>query len=108
MLFADPAMLSRDMVGDALRLLRHEPSRAMLRKIAAAMLAEPPGEAPPPELEGLEYQVIWGERDRIISAPPALGARLGHRLHLLRDAGHMPQLERAARVNQLIADVIPE
>jgi pimeloyl-ACP methyl ester carboxylesterase len=72
------------------------------------MLAEPLGEAPPPELEGLEYQVIWGERDRIVSAPPGLRARLGHGLHLLRDAGHMPQLERAARVNHLIAGFIPE
>ena len=47
-------------------------------------------------------QLIWGRDDRIV--PVAHAESLASRLpvHILPDAGHLPHMEKAAAVNQLI------
>jgi pyruvate dehydrogenase E2 component (dihydrolipoamide acetyltransferase) len=47
--------------------------------------------------------VIWGTEDQVISAAHAQNAKIA-KVGLIDDAGHMVQMEKAARVNQLRLD----
>lgn len=51
--------------------------------------------------------VVWGDRDLILPAAHLEAARilLPHaRFHLFRDTGHMPQVERAEELSELLVD----
>jgi len=50
----------------------------------------------------MPVQLIWGAGDRIVPPPAADILPVGLPLHLLPDAGHMPHVEAASRVNALI------
>ncbi len=53
--------------------------------------------------------VIWGEQDRLVpvGAAYAYEKRIPHsELHLIHDTGHMVQIERPARFNQVVEDFI--
>jgi pyruvate dehydrogenase E2 component (dihydrolipoamide acetyltransferase) len=54
----------------------------------------------------MPVQIIWGRDDRII--PPAHAEALaGHvPVHILDEAGHLPQMEKAGEVNRLLARFI--
>jgi pyruvate dehydrogenase E2 component (dihydrolipoamide acetyltransferase) len=104
-LFADPALVSRQLVDDVLKYKRLDGVTDALRALAAAqfpggrqrdILADAVTAGGPPVL------VIWGEQDRII--PAAHAAALSGRAHIeiLPHAGHMAHMEQPARVNQLI------
>jgi pyruvate dehydrogenase E2 component (dihydrolipoamide acetyltransferase) len=105
-LFADPALVSRQLVEDVLKYKRLDGVTEALRALAAAqfpaghqrdILAGAVTAGGPPAL------VIWGEQDRII--PAAHAAALSGRAHIeiLARAGHMAHMEQSARVNQLIS-----
>ncbi|MBB4909902.1 alpha/beta fold hydrolase [Actinophytocola algeriensis] len=52
--------------------------------------------------------VVWGDRDLILPAAHLEAARtlLPHaRVHLFRDTGHMPQVERAEELSELLVDL---
>lgn len=51
--------------------------------------------------------VVWGDRDLILPAAHLEAARmlLPHaNIHLFRDTGHMPQIERAEELGKLLVD----
>ena len=48
-------------------------------------------------------QVIWGREDQVIPASQAEGLPPQVTLRLLEGVGHMPHMEQAGAVNQLIA-----
>lgn len=105
-LFADPGVVTRPMVDDALAMKRTDGVQDALARIAAATM--PAGRQTydgRATLAGLRVpvQVIWGEADGVI--PPAYAAGLPDAVavHVLPGAGHMPQMEQAARVNELMA-----
>ena len=50
---------------------------------------------------GIPTTVIWGAEDAVIPSAHA-GALAGARVEIIADAGHMVQMENAARVNELI------
>jgi pimeloyl-ACP methyl ester carboxylesterase len=53
--------------------------------------------------------IVWGDRDRILPVKQMKTAQrlLPHaRVHLFKDAGHMPQLERAAQFGELTLDFL--
>lgn len=54
--------------------------------------------APP----GVALQLVWGAEDRIVSPPPPSLIPANIPLHLLDGAGHMPHVEAASRVNELV------
>jgi pyruvate dehydrogenase E2 component (dihydrolipoamide acetyltransferase) len=104
-LFADPTLVSRQLVDEVLKYKRLDGVTDALRALAAAqfpagrqrdILANAVTAAGPPAL------VIWGEQDRII--PAAHAAALSGRSHIeiLPGAGHMVHMEQPARVNELI------
>jgi pyruvate dehydrogenase E2 component (dihydrolipoamide acetyltransferase) len=104
-LFADPTLVSRQLVDEVLKYKRLDGVTDALRALAAAqfpagrqrdILANAVTAAGPPAL------VIWGEQDRII--PAAHAAALSGRSHIeiLPGAGHMAHMEQSTRVNELI------
>lgn len=104
LLFADAALVSRQMVDDVLRYKRLDGVGALLGELGSALFGggqqqEQPGRrlgANPPAL------VLWGREDRIIPASHASHAPAGAHVEILDRAGHMAQMERASDVNARI------
>lgn len=98
-LFADPALVTRQMLEDMLRFKRLEGVDQALQQLAAA-LAE--GDRQRHDLRGVLGQhpalVVWGGKDAIIPASHAEG--LEAEVLVLPEAGHMVQMEAADQVNQ--------
>jgi pyruvate dehydrogenase E2 component (dihydrolipoamide acetyltransferase) len=108
MLFANPELVSRDMVEDVLRYKRLDGVTAALETIARA--AFPDGRQAVQLAERLgalavPTQAIWGRRDGIV--PPAHAEALPTKVavHMIDDAGHMAHMEAAGEVNRLIAAI---
>ncbi len=108
-LFADPELVSRDMVNDILKFKRLDGVDAALGALADGVF--PDGAQAlilRDRLEALDVptQVIWGADDRILppshadGLPPAIG------VYILKDAGHMPHMEQASEVNGLIGKIV--
>lgn len=103
-LFTDPSVVSGEMVEDTLRAKRLDGAEAGLRRIADA--AFPSGRQADdlrPVLKELAAPVlvIWGDGDAVIPVGQVDGPRTT--FEIVAGAGHMPQMERAAEVNRLIA-----
>jgi pyruvate dehydrogenase E2 component (dihydrolipoamide acetyltransferase) len=106
-LFVDASLVSRDMAEDVVRFKRLDGAAACLSTIAAvnfpagrqaAILRDRLGEISVP------VQVIWGAADRILPVRQAEGLPTRVAVQILKEAGHMPHMEKAAEVNrQLLA-----
>ena len=108
-LFADPELVSRDMVMDVLKAKRIDGAIPSLKTIAGAtfaggrqslLLADRLTELAAPA------QAIWGVEDQIVPVAHAEHLPEGIAVHRLDGAGHMAHMERAAQVNQLIETLI--
>jgi pyruvate dehydrogenase E2 component (dihydrolipoamide acetyltransferase) len=105
MLVADPNLITADMVEEILKFKRLDGALAALQAIAVANF---PGGAQTVSLRDAvaaieaPVQIIWGEADRIL--PPAHAEGLPQTITVSRiaGAGHIPHMEKAAEVNQLI------
>jgi pyruvate dehydrogenase E2 component (dihydrolipoamide acetyltransferase) len=109
MLFADPELVSRDMIEDILRYKRLDGVEAALARIAAALFpGGRQGIALRDRLSGLACpaQVIWGKGDRIVPAGHAEGLPGAVAVYLLEGAGHMAHMEQAGEVNRLIGTLV--
>ena len=104
-LFANPELLTRQMVDDVLKYKRLDGVGELLGALSRGVFsggrqAEQPGlrlgETGKPVL------VIWGREDRIIPAHHAGSAPQGATVEVLDGAGHMVQMERANDVNRLL------
>ena len=108
-LFADPELVSRDMVMDVLKAKRIDGAIASLQTIAGATFA---GGSQTLQLGGRlselssPAQVIWGAADQIIPASHADDVPEGIAVHRIDGAGHMAHMERASEVNKLIEALI--
>ncbi len=106
-LFSDGSLVTRQMVEDILRSKRIDGVDAALATIATAQfdgdhqkldLAARAGDLDVPT------QIIWGADDRIIPASQARNLA-GAKVTVIDDAGHMPMMEEAGEVNQLITQI---
>ncbi|NMG73903.1 acetoin dehydrogenase dihydrolipoyllysine-residue acetyltransferase subunit [Aromatoleum diolicum] len=104
-LFADPALVTRQLVDDMLKYKRLEGVGDALRTLAgslfengrqATVLRETAARFGKPVL------VIWGADDRIIPAAHAQGLTAPVLVEVLPKQGHMLQMEAANEVNRLI------
>ena len=103
-LFADPKLVSRQLLEDLLRYKRLDGVEAALKTISSQFQAGGKQRtvlAPKLKGFGAPILVIWGEDDRVI--PPAHANALeGAKTEIISGAGHMAQMEKASRVNELI------
>lgn len=103
-LFADPGLVSRQLLDDLLRYKRLDGVGEALAALGEALFgggrqsALPATQLP----QGLPVLVIWGEQDRIIPAAHATRAPAGAAVHVIPGAGHMVQMEQSAQVNALL------
>ncbi|MFO1055422.1 MAG: acetoin dehydrogenase dihydrolipoyllysine-residue acetyltransferase subunit [Dongiaceae bacterium] len=108
LLFADPSLVTRDMVNDLLKFKRLDGVDAALRAIAGASFA---GGTQTLQLRDqlaalkVPTQVIFGAADSIIPAAHAEGLPRSIRVHVLPGTGHMPQMEKAGDVNAFIEEL---
>ncbi|MFT4015278.1 MAG: acetoin dehydrogenase dihydrolipoyllysine-residue acetyltransferase subunit [Paracoccus sp. (in: a-proteobacteria)] len=107
-LFKDQSLVSRAMVEDLLKFKRLDGVQDFLAELSGNLFAEGRQArqvADALAASGVPAQVIWGEADAII--PPGHAANLpGATMHLIPNAGHMVQMEKAAEVNRLVRDFI--
>lgn len=104
-LFHDPATVTRQLVDDLLKYKRLDGVDTALQAISQALFADGRQSA---VLAGalksasVPTLVLWGESDRVI--PAAHAAALGERAtsEVIGEAGHMVQMEKANRVNELV------
>ena len=105
MLFADPGLVSRSMIDDVLKYRRLDGVQTALEALAVAMFAGG-GQSVliVDRLAGLQLpvQVIWGGKDQVIPVSQAR-ALPDASVVIVKDAGHMAQMEAASEVNQLIS-----
>lgn len=110
-LFANPDLVSRQMVDDVLKYKRLDGVSELLGALSHGLFsggrqAEQPGlrlgETGRPVL------VIWGREDRIVPARHAGSAPPGATVEVLDGAGHMVQMERARDVNRLLKQHIAQ
>jgi pyruvate dehydrogenase E2 component (dihydrolipoamide acetyltransferase) len=104
-LFADSALVTRQLVEDLVKYKRLEGVQAALEKIASSAFD---GAAQRrvfrDRLAALAPRtlVIWGDRDQVIPAQHAQGLPAGVQAEVLAGRGHMVQMEAASDVNRLI------
>ena len=106
-LFANPGLVSRQMIEDVLKYKRLDGVDGALRALSTALfdggaqagvLHEAVAAAGKPTL------VVWGEQDRIIPAAHATTLGSNARTEVIPNAGHMVQMEAAGTVNALLKE----
>lgn len=103
-LFADPGLVNRDMINDVLKAKRLEGVESCWRMIAEAAIFSVEDHNSSAVLGGLSMpvQLIWGQKDLIAKKPESGSLPESVMMHVLDGAGHMPQMEAAGEVNELI------
>jgi len=109
LLFADPSLVTRQLVDNVLRNKRVDGADDALRTIAAK--AFPVGNQAAvlaPQLVDLNVPllVIWGSEDRIIPVRHADAVAATARVEVIPDTGHSPHMEAAGVVNRLIDEFL--
>lgn len=107
-LFNDKSLVSRAMVDDLLKYKRLDGVQEFLTELAGNLFSggrQAQQVAGALAASGVPVEVIWGEADAVIPAAHA-GAVKGAATHLIPDAGHMVQMEKAADVNRLVREFI--
>ena len=108
MLFADPSLVSRDMIEELLKYKRLDGVGQALRAIAdAAFAGGRQAHVFTDRMDRIKVpvQAIWGAEDRIVPSSHASVIPEGHR-HVFGGAGHMVHMEKAGEVNRLISDFL--
>ena len=104
-LFADPALVTRQLLDDLLKFKRLDGVGDVLSTLAAGLFADGRQAQLPVRALGVKAPrtlVIWGEHDRIIPAAHAKHAPAGTAVHVMQGAGHMVMMEKAGEVNTLL------
>ncbi len=104
-LFADPALVTRQMLDDLLEHKRLDGVSEVLERLGSALFAGGrQAERPVARLDAsrIPVLVIWGAEDRVIPSAHARQAPPGAEVHVLEGAGHMVQMERANEVNGML------
>lgn len=104
-LFADPGLVSRQLLEDLLKYKRLDGVSEALERLSGSFLAEGRQQlllAPSLAALDLPLLAIWGQEDRIIPAAHAQALGSSARAEVIPGAGHMVQMEKASRVNELI------
>jgi pyruvate dehydrogenase E2 component (dihydrolipoamide acetyltransferase) len=104
-LFADTALVRREMLDDILKFKRLDNVQEILTSIADTVFAGGHQALVLRDaLAALDMprQVIWGAQDRIVPVSHSEGLPESVQVHVFEEAGHMVHMEKAAEVNTLI------
>jgi len=104
-LFADPSLVSRQLLDDLLKYKRLDGVTELLGALAKGLFADGrQADTPGLRLEGgkLPVLVVWGADDRVIPAVHAANAPAGATVEVLAGAGHMSMMEKHGEVNALL------
>lgn len=104
-LFADPSLVSRQLLDDLLRYKRLDGVTDLLGALGGALFGGGhQAELPATQLPARELPllVVWGEDDRVIPVAHAQAAPEGATVTVLPGAGHMVMMEKAGEVNALL------
>ncbi len=107
LLFADPELVTRQLVNDELRFKRMDGVDEALRAIADKLF--PDGkQTDVPDLSGVEVPIlaIWGREDQVIPASHTENLPDHARVEILDNSGHMPQMESAGKTNRLVGEFL--
>jgi pyruvate dehydrogenase E2 component (dihydrolipoamide acetyltransferase) len=108
-LFADPDLVSRQMLDDLLKYKRLDGVSQALTQLGAMLFGGGrQAELPVPRLagSGVPMTLLWGSEDRIVPAAHAANAPAGATMQVISGAGHMVMMEKAAEVNaRIVAQV---
>jgi pyruvate dehydrogenase E2 component (dihydrolipoamide acetyltransferase) len=107
-LFADPGLVSRDMINDVLKYKRMDGVDQVLHSIAGkAFAGGRQSTVLRDKLAAVKapVQVIFGAQDQIIPAKHAEEVSGNVKVKVIPDAGHMPHMEAASEVNRLILEL---
>jgi pyruvate dehydrogenase E2 component (dihydrolipoamide acetyltransferase) len=107
MLFANPDLVTRQLVQDVMKFKRLDGVDEALRKVADKIF--PDGkQADVPDLSEVSVPIlaIWGSEDRIVPVSHSENLSENARVEVLKDTGHMPQMEAAGKVNRLIGEFL--
>lgn len=106
-LFANPDLVSRQMVDNVLKYKRLDGVDAILTRLGEGLFAQGLQQDQP----GLQLEstmqpllVLWGQEDQVIPVAHAAKAPGRARVKIFAQAGHMAQMEQAAEVNRLILE----
>ncbi len=109
-LFADSALVSRQMVDDMLRFKRMDGIGPLLAQLGTALFHEGRQStvlADALQAYGGPVLVLWGAQDRVIPAEQAAKAPPGAQVTVFDATGHMAMLERANEVNAALLRHLP-
>lgn len=99
-LFADPGLVSRQLVDDVLKYKRLDGVEAGLKSLADNVFKSGKQQAIL-QTGGIPALVIAGRDDKIIPSAHTTGTK-GAKIEIIEGAGHMVQMEQANKVNALI------
>jgi len=104
-LFADPQLVSRQMLDDLLKYKRLDGVTEALATLGTALFGAGRQTASPGlqlEATGKPVLIVWGAEDRIIPAAHAANAPPGATVEIFEGAGHMVMLEKASEINAVL------
>ncbi len=107
MLFANPDLVTRQLVQDVMKFKRLDGVDEALRKVADKIF--PDGkQADVPDLSEVSAPIlaIWGSEDGIVPVSHSENLPENARVEVLKDTGHMAQMEAAGKVNRLIGEFL--
>ena len=109
-LFADPAVVTRQLINDILKYKRLDGVTEALSTLAATVFFGGRQQAVfRDQLEplGKPIMVIWGSEDKIIPVSHAQSLPKSVRVEIVERKGHMVQMEACAEVNHLLEEWLP-
>ncbi len=110
-LFADPSQVTRQLVDDMLKFKRLDGVERALRTIADSFVIDGTQgwrlENHMPQLS-VPLLAIWGFKDRILPVSHAAGLPSSVKVEIIKDSGHMVQMEAAGDVNRIVTAFLQE
>ena len=109
MLFADPSLVTKDMIDEMVKFKRLDGVEEALSKIRDRLLADADRSALARDLGKIpSATVIASHTDQIVGSPDATALPSSFQLHWIEGAGHMPHLEKSSEINAIISQSLKD
>ncbi|MBA2692314.1 MAG: acetoin dehydrogenase dihydrolipoyllysine-residue acetyltransferase subunit [Rubrobacter sp.] len=107
MLFADPDLVTRDLVNDILAYKRKDGVNEALRTVADAVFADGrQARVIDASKLGVPILAVWGDNDKIVPADHAKNLPSEAKVETIENKGHMVQMEAAGPTNRAVSEFL--